>query len=526
MLMASHLDVDARRSENERKSEGEAERGPARSEPGAAPIGEGIQDFHERGALAFGIPAHRAGTGDVVPDAAEWAGADAFRADPGMNNGVDNRHQSWQVEPTAMQLFAEAVGADQTLFSTNGSTENVHVAMMAAVKPGETLVMARNGHKSAFSGLVLSGAMPVYVDPVYDHRWQIAHGVDAAELERVLDACPEARAVMMFTPTYYGVSADVRALADVCHARELPLLTDDAWGLDYSFCSRLPASAIESGADLAIGSVHKTLNGFGQTSVLSLQGDRIDSARLELVFELEQSTSASALLLSSIDAARRQFQRDGEQLLGRAVDHANRLREAIAGMPGLDLMGDDVTGGPGAFAFDPTHVTFDVTGLGLTGYSAADWLRQHRRLHMELSDHRRLMALITYADSDDNIDRLIAGLRALSEQHEDADPRPPLEIPPTEALRMETVMLPRDAFLGATETVPWRDAAGRVSAEMICPYPPGIPITAPGERLTTDVVDYLQQLAASGVMVEGASDESLETFRVVERSVAAGRSRA
>src|SRR5215217_7608391 len=195
MLMAGHLDVDARRSENQRKSEGEAERGPARSEPGAAPIGEGIQDFHERGALAFGIPAHRAGTGDVVPDAAEW------------------------------------VGADQTLFSTNGSTENVHVAMMAAVKPGETLVMARNGHKSAFSGLVLSGAMPVYVDPVYDDRWQIAHGVDAAELERVLDACPEARAVMMFTPTYYGVSADVRALADVCHARELPLLTDDAWGL-------------------------------------------------------------------------------------------------------------------------------------------------------------------------------------------------------------------------------------------------------------------------------------------------------
>src|SRR5215210_3710979 len=221
--MTGHLDVDAQRSENQQKAEAETERGPVRSEPGAAPIGEAIQDFHRRGALAFGIPAHRAGTGDVVPDAAEWAGMQAFRADPGMNNGVDNRHQSWQVEPTAMQLFAEAVGADQTLFSTNGSTENVHVAMMAAVKPGETLVMARNGHKSAFSGLVLSGVRPVYVDPVYDSRWQVAHGVEPAELERVLKEHPEAKAVMMFTPTYYGISADVEGLAEVAHSHDVPL---------------------------------------------------------------------------------------------------------------------------------------------------------------------------------------------------------------------------------------------------------------------------------------------------------------
>src|SRR4051794_31871657 len=509
------MDVDSAREKNIKKAEEEAEHGPARSAPEAAPIGDAIRDFHGRGALAFGIPAHRAGTGDIVPDAAAWAGEQAFSADPGMNNGVDNRHQSWQVEPTAMQLFAQAVGADQTLFSTNGSTENVHVAMMAAIKPGETIVMARNGHKSAFSGLVLSGARPVYVDPVYDERWQVAHGVDPAELEHVLAEHPEARAVMVFTPSYYGVSANVKALADVAHAHELLLITDDAWGLDYSFCSRLPPAALESGADLAIGSVHKTLNGFGQTSVLSMQGERIDASRLQMVFELEQSTSASALLLSSIDAARRQFQRDGERLLGRAIDHAHRLRAAIEELPGLDLMGEDVIGGPGAFAFDPTHVTFDVSGLGLTGFSAADWLRQHHRLHMELSDHRRLMVLITYADSDANIDRLIRGLRGLVHGHADADPAPQLDVPHPADLRMETVMLPREAFLGATDMVPWREAGGRISAEMICPYPPGIPITAPGERLTSDVIDYLEQVVAAGVMVEGATDESLATFRVV-----------
>src|SRR5215218_1138911 len=215
--MEETMSVEESRQRNQEKAEAEAERGPVRSEPDAAPIGDAIRDFHARGALAFGIPAHRAGTGHVVPDAAEWAGMQAFAADPGMNNGVDNRHQSWQVEPTAMELFADAVGADTTRFSTNGSTENVHVAMLAAVKPGETIVMARNGHKSAFSALVISGARPVYVDPVYDERWQLAHGIDPADLARTLEAHPEARAVMVFTPSYYGVSSDVSAIADTAH---------------------------------------------------------------------------------------------------------------------------------------------------------------------------------------------------------------------------------------------------------------------------------------------------------------------
>src|SRR4051794_5074676 len=507
------MSVDEIRQHNQEKAEAEAERGPVQDDPRTTPIGDGIKDYHARNALGFGIPAHRSGNSDIRPDAVEWMGDAVFRADVGMNNGVDNRHQSWKVEPTAMERFAQAVGADQTLFSTNGSSENVHVAMMTAVKPGETIVLARNGHKSAFAGLVLSGARPVYVDPIYDERWEVAHGVDPAELERVLGQHPEAKAVLIFTPTYYGISADVKAIADIAHAHGLPLLTDDAWGLDYAFCSRLPPSALESGSDLAIGSVHKTLTGLSQTSVLSVKGDRIETSRLELVFELAQSTSASALLLSSIDAARAQFERDGEQLLGRALDHAERLREAIRGLPGLDLM--EFEPGPGKAHFDPSHVTFDVVGLGMTGFSAADWLEQHERVHIELADHRRVMILVSYADSDANIDRAIAALTHLCAAHGDGDHGPIPNIPSPAELRQETVMLPRDAYLGTTEMVDWRKAVGRISAEMICPYPPGIPITAPGEQLTENVVVYLQQLAAAGVMVEGAADETLQQFRVV-----------
>lgn len=320
---------------------------------------------------------------------------------------------------------------------------------------------------------------------------------------------------MAFTPTYYGVAADVRALADVAHRHGLPLITDDAWGLDFSFCERLPPSAISSGADLAIGSVHKSLNGLAQTSVLSRKGERVDPERLRLVFELEQSTSASALLLSSIDAARAQFARDGERLLGAAIDRALALRATIAELDGLDLLGEEVLG-PGAAALDPTHVVFDVVGLGLTGFAAADWLRREAGVHLELADHRRLMALITYADGDENLQRLAEALRALVAAHPPGGDHVAIpRLPPPAALRTETVLVPREAMLGATEMVFPERAVGRVSAELVCPYPPGVPLAAPGELLTGEIVETLRAVVAAGGIVEGAADETLERFRVV-----------
>src|SRR4051794_29329503 len=261
--------------------------------------------------LTFGIPAHNGGRGPA-PEFTRWLGADVARCDLPMSHGMDTRDRSWQVVATAQELFAEAVGAKQTLFSTNGSSLSVHVAIMAVAAPGETLVVARNAHKSAFTGLIQSGVRPAWVDPVWDEELEIALTPLPEKLAEALDAHPHARGALVVTPSYYGTSADVRALAEVCHARGVPLVTDDAWGLDYALCSHpdLPEGALSQGADLAIGSVHKTLTGLGQTSVLSVGSDRIDSERLKLCFELHESTSASSLLLSSIDGARRQFVRE------------------------------------------------------------------------------------------------------------------------------------------------------------------------------------------------------------------------
>src|SRR4051812_13889232 len=350
------MERSVKKAVNRVKAKAEQRQGPVRKDQDAVPIADAMRDFWDRGMLTFSIPAHNGGRGPA-PEFTKWAGMDAARFDVPLSHGVDTRDRTWEVQSTAQELFAEAVGAKQTLFSSNGSTLSVHVAIMTVAGPGDTLVMARNGHKSSFAGLVMSGARPVYVDPGYDEDLEIALGPRVAELERVLDEHPDARAALVFTPSYYGTAVDVAGLADVCHARDLPLVTDDAWGLDYALCGHpdLPEGALARGADLTIGSVHKTLSGLSQTSVLSVGSNRIDMDRLQLCFELEESTSASSLLLSSIDGARRQFVREGADLLDRAVRSANALRERLAAeVPELRVVSsDELSGRPGVVAADP-----------------------------------------------------------------------------------------------------------------------------------------------------------------------------
>jgi arginine/lysine/ornithine decarboxylase len=502
---------------NEVKATAARRQGPARKEQGATPIADAMRAYWERDMLTFSIPAHNGGRGPA-PEFVRWTGMGAAQFDLPMSHGVDTRDRAWQVMSTAQELFADAVGAKQTLFSTNGSSMNVHVAILTVVSPGETLVMARNGHKSSFAGLVLSGAHPVYVDPYYDEELELALGPLPDTLAAALEAHPHARAALVFTPSYYGTSADVGGLADACHARDIPLVTDDAWGLDYKLAGHpdLPRGALEQGADLAIGSVHKTLSGLSQTSVLSVGSDRIDTQRLQLCFELEESTSASSLLLSSIDGARAQFVREGRELLDRAVRSAALLRERLAAeVPELRVVDtQELAARPGVTGVDPTHVLIETGSVGLTGYQADDWLRDERQVDVELVDHRRIMPLVTFAHGEPEIDRLVRALRDLVDQRGgDAGGVP--RFPTAPQLRAEQAMLPRDAFLGRVEMVKPADAVGRVAAEMVTPYPPGVPAIAPGEVINEAVVSYFEELMACGGFVEGAADPKLDRLRVV-----------
>src|SRR3954452_20032283 len=351
----------------------EARKSPVSKDQDTVPLADAMVAYHERGMRSFGIPAHNGGRGPA-PGFSRWLGPEAARFDLPMSHGVDTRDRAWQVESTAQELFAEAVGAKQTLFSTNGSSLSVHVAVMTVAGPGDTLVLARNPHKSTVAALIMSGARPVWVDPVYDEELEIAHVVTPAAIERALAEHPQAVAAMVFSPSYYGTNADIRGIAEACHARGVPLVTDDAWGLDYALSGHpeLPEGSLAQGADLAIGSVHKTITGLGQTSVLSVGSDRVDSERLQLCFELEKSTSASTVLLSSIDGARRQFVRDGQELLDRAITTARHLRARLAAdVPELTVVTEaQLLDRPGVAAVDPTHPLIETWPVTLTRFMA------------------------------------------------------------------------------------------------------------------------------------------------------------
>jgi arginine/lysine/ornithine decarboxylase len=484
---------------------------------GRAPLVEALEAYHATGVTQFCIPAHKQGT--AVDNASVGAlGLDPFRGDVLLHKGLDDRTGSNSVLQLAEDLAADAFGADESHFSTNGSTLSVQAAILAAVAPGEKILVQRNAHKSAVAGVVLSGAIPIWVLPDIDRDRGLGHAVTPETLAEALAEHPDARAALCISPTYYGVSADVAGLAHVCHDRDIPLLMDDAWGADFHFHPDLPAAALDSGADLAIASYHKSLSGMLQTSIISLRGDRIDHGRLRLILDSLETTSTSSLLLAAMDSARRQMVLDGRRLLSETLRLARSAVDAITGIPGLAVMGDDVLSRPGAAGRDVAKITVDLTDLGITGYDAADWLYDEQRLSIEGVDHRHLMFVVTIGDNEDSVRRLVEALGALADKARSEGRRPLAPARYTEELFLgaEYPVAPREAFLGPTRMVKLSAAAGEVAAEPISPYPPGVPVLVPGQRITEPIIGFLQAGVAEGMYVEGAIDPSLEKVRVVK----------
>jgi arginine decarboxylase len=482
-----------------------------------APLLETLRAYHQCEPASFSIPAHKGGASlDTLTR--EVLGDGPYRADAPAHKGLDDRVSSYQVQSFAQQLAADAFGAEQALFSTNGSTLSVQIAVLAATHPGQEVAVARNVHKSVISGLILSGAHPVFVDPVYDDEHALAHTVTPEALETTLNAHPDVKAMLAVSPTVAGVAADVAALADLCHAHGIPLIMDDAWGAHFTFHPELPPASMESGADLAIASFHKSLTGLMQTSIILVQGERIDMERLQLALDGFETTSTSALLVASMDAARRAMAVHGHSLLERTLALSRRGAEAIGALPGIRVLGPELDGRAGVAARDATKIILDVTGLGISGFQAADWLYEHRRVGAEHHDLHHVMFLVTVADDDVTIDRLLAAMRDLVDAAPElAAGRTLPSLPPVSRLVGDYVMRPRDAFLGTTRRVKLADAAGEIAAEPVSPYPPGVPLLVPGQRIHDEHVEFLRLGLEAGMYLEGVSDPSLEQVRVVVR---------
>jgi lysine decarboxylase len=491
-----------------------ANEAPAHPAQPTAPYLDAVVAYGFRGSTRFHVPGHKAGAG-ADPGLRSAIGASALTLDvPQDIEGIDLGPSPTPYE-LAEALAADAYGAGRSWFLTNGATQGNHALCLALAPLGAKCVVQRNSHASIVDGLVLSGGLPAFVAPEYDDELGMAQGVTPESLGRVLADNPDARVAFVVSPTYYGMVADVAGCARVCHDAGVALVVDQAWGPHLGFHPDVPPSALSLGADAVLTSTHKIVGSLTQSAMLHVAaGGLIEPERVARMLRLTRSTSPSSLLMASLDAARRQLAVHGEALLSRTLAAVWRAREAIAAVPGCAVIGEDLVGTPGVVDWDPLRLVIDVRGTGRTGYDIAAALRASYDIHIELATQATIVLVLGIAQPADELERFAHDFAATIARVTAPGETAPL-VRPSSALRVEVAVAPRDAFLGVAEVVRVEDAVGRVSAEAIAGYPPGIPALLPGERITSEVVEYLRELRASGARLHGASDPEFGTMNVL-----------
>jgi arginine decarboxylase len=485
------------------------------SEQDQAPYLEALIAYMEREPGRFHIPGHKGGPG-AAPALIHAIGERAVAFDiPALIEGIDVGSDPTPFEH-AQRLAAEAWGARRSWFLINGASQGNHAACVTLRHMGRRVVVQRNVHSSTIDGLVIAGLEPTFVAPEIDPELHLAHCMTPEALDEALAATPDAAGAIAVSPTYFGAVADVRGLAEVAHARGVPLVVDEAWGAHLHFSALLPEAAIEAGADLVNSSIHKVLGSLGQSAILHLgQGDRIEEAVVDRAITLIESTSPSSLLAGSLDAVRQRAATQGEELLAETLAALAEVREHIREIGGLDVLDERIAGRPGVHAYDPLRVAVDVRATGATGYHVADLLREVDDINVELAAETVVVAAFGMGErAAESGERLVAALRRVVERlgAEDEDPaRPFAEPPPWGPLDLP----PRDAFLAPQEAVALEDAAGRIAAESLAAYPPGIPNVLPGERIEVETIEFIRDVIEGGGMLRGAVDRTLKTIRVV-----------
>ena len=481
-----------------------------------------LLDYVDSGVIPFHTPGHMQGRG-MDRTFRDFIGDNVLAIDLTQIRGLDDLLQPTEAIEEAQELAAEAYGSDHSFFLINGSTSGNQIMMMAALNPGQKIALPRNSHKSAMGGLIMSGVHPVWMKPEVDDALHMDHTVTPEIVRATLEAHPDVAAVYVVSPTYYGVAADLEGIAEVAHEYGIPLLVDEAWGPHFHFHPALPIDALEAGADLCINSTHKMLGSLSQTAMLHHKGPRVKLDRLKAVVKLFLSTSPNLVLVASLDVARRQMAMEGRALLSRTIEIANDARRRLNAIPGIYCFGEEQLGKPGVFDLDPTKITITVKALGYTGYEAEEILRRRYNVQCELADLFNCLALFTIGTTQEAADRLVYGVKELSREDRPIDvfsPSGVLErrlqtgtynLPAIPPLRMN----PREAFLAETEILRFKSSAGRICAEVITPYPPGIPVISPGEAITPEIISYLDLEKRAGVRMQGPYDSELRTIRVV-----------
>ncbi len=480
------------------------------------PYLDAVLAYRRRGFTPFHTPGHKLGRG-APEKLRELVGETCLQVDLAMAGAVEDTRESTGLIHLAEEYAAEAWGADRCHFLVNGSTSGVHALALTLAGPGETVVVPRNAHKSLLAALIYSGAMPRYVEPAVDADWGIPLNVTVRQVAAALREHPEAKAVLVTSPTYNGLAADLPGIAATVHAAGLPFIVDQAWGPHLRFCPELPVDAMTAGADACVVSTHKLISGLTQSAVLLARSERLNLRRLEGMVKMTQSTSPQALMYASIDAARQQMALHGAELWRGAIACAEWARGEIDGIAGLRCLGREVLEAEGVAEFDPTRLTISALDLGLSGFELETALRDRHAVAVEAADPLAIILNVTFGDSMDDMRVLVEALRAIAARAEGGGGREAaaqwLRLRPPSFTRQ--ILSPRDAFFAPSVALPLAECAGRVSAEIVTPYPPGIPVLGPGEEITAETVGYLERAGAVHLKVHGPEDLSLRTLRVV-----------
>lgn len=476
------------------------------------PILDAIEKLIETKPAYFRIPGHRLDKG-ISEKWTSKVGTKIFAYDVTETPYTDDLHSPEGAILEAQRLYADLYHVDESFLLVNGTTCGNEAMILSAALEQEEILVARNAHKSAMMGFILSGAKPVYIMPEIIDDWGLQGGISPGKVEKAFQEHPKAKALFLVSPSYYGITSDLEEIAGICHAHQAILLVDEAHGGHVYFHNELPVGAMAAGADMCVHSMHKVTGALTQSSVLHINGKRVNREKVAKNLHLVQSTSPNYLLMTSLDCARYELAKAGKEMMQQALDLAAYAREQINQTDGFACLTKDMQQWK---ELDLTRLVISAKELGLTGYQLEEILFERYHVNVELSDYQNVLAIVTCANTKDDMDRLIHACKEISSDNKDRKKESSafdhmLAFPPIP----EQVMTPRQAYFANTVEIPWEKAIGKVSGEMIAPYPPGIPVIYPGERITREIWDYLQSFKEDNRHIHGSKDGKLESVLVI-----------
>jgi len=476
------------------------------------PLVAALKDYAARSSISMHIPGHKDGH-DAEPSFKAFIGDNAFKIDATEAHGLDDLHQASGAISEAQQLSAEAWGADETFFLINGTTSGIIAALTAAASEGEQVIIPRNAHKSVYMALIISGAEPIYIQPEIDEVRGILGGLSLSAVEETFRNNPGAKAIYVINPTYYGICSDLEGIIAIAHRYGALVIADEAHGSHLYFHERLPRGAMACGADAAVQSTHKMAGSFTQSSMLHIKAGSFDPLKLKTNLGMMQSTSPSYLLMASLDAARCQMATKGHDLFAKLIDAALKTQLKLAEIEGIDCLSPTMAGSHGIADFDPLRFVISASRLGISGYDLHERLYASYGIEGEFADQRYCICILGPGSSEQDSQKLLAAMLDIANKNQTSCifTNDPFKVPAIP----QALLKPRTAYFSKRETIPWPEATGRISAEMIIPYPPGIPTICPGEVITPEIWDFLEQQRVAGRHLHGPVGGKLDFIDVI-----------